>query len=541
MQLDPSLSLQTSLSAIDDLSNANKYIEEILKHICIDSLGVLVDEERKNIIFVLLKNKSPESFFRIILNYDDTLTFVRRLLAKKISIYARFLQGHIIDAHTLHDFEKLKETWNLTSSQESEVNDVDFVPRKIPKQKPNPVNQLEYFIKRIFDFEHLTGRGNDLSEKDKNQIYLSSHGRCMFKGCGAKLNIDEITGFEGTYGVLAHNVAASENSTRGIPFFSYQLSDDPTNILLLCEKHHRLIDKVAGAEYTASRLSQMRSNFIAQCEDLLDSLSFTPMPVYLFFWPVNRNIPQSPSRRDIASCLLPLKSILHKDKTLIHEPLPAHLRASADEFYKKYFLEEFEVQTEQLLRETKFDDKRVAIFGFGPMPCLIALGSKLGNKGKFIPMLMYRDGSCWMWPDLICTTKAYEINNFSEIEDCTEITIRLNLTADPETSKNKAVELGHPVINITAKPEYMGNGAIRNPERGLSFMQDIHALFHSLTDKGITKIHVLPCASNAACIWFGQAFDLHHPEMVIYDYLNNSMVPRLQIRNNGSKNEIAVI
>ena len=51
MQLDPSLSLQTSLSAIDDLSNANKYIEEILKHICIDSLGVLVDEERKNIIF----------------------------------------------------------------------------------------------------------------------------------------------------------------------------------------------------------------------------------------------------------------------------------------------------------------------------------------------------------------------------------------------------------------------------------------------------------------------------------------------------------
>ena len=106
---------------------------------------------------------------------------------------------------------------------------------------------------------------------------------------------------------------------------------------------------------------------------------------------MNRNIPQSPSRRDIASCLLPLKSILHKDKTLIHEPLPAHLRASADEFYKKYFLEEFEVQTEQLLRETKFDDKRVAIFGFGPMPCLIALGSKLGNKGKFIPMLSVHD------------------------------------------------------------------------------------------------------------------------------------------------------
>ena len=59
----------------------------------------------------------------------------------------------------------------------------------------------------------------------------------MFKGCGAKLNIDEITGFEGTYGVLAHNVAASENSTRGIPFFSYQLSDDPTNIFSVHDKN----------------------------------------------------------------------------------------------------------------------------------------------------------------------------------------------------------------------------------------------------------------------------------------------------------------
>ena len=537
MQLDQSLSTQTYLPAIDDLSNTEKYVEEILKHIPIDSLGILIDEKCKNIIFVLLKDKIPKSFFRILLNQDNTLTFIRALIAKNLSIYTRFLQGSIIDIDVLLNFEKLEEIWNLASSQEDEIKDENFIPKK----KSEAVNKLEYFINRIFDFELLTGRGDDLLEKHKNQVYRSSHGRCMFRGCGLKLDIDEITGVVGTYGVLAHNVAASENSTRGIPFFSYQLSDDPTNILLLCEKHHRLIDKVAGAEYTAPYLSQMRQNFIAECEDLLDSLSFSPMPVYLFFWPVNQNIPNSPSRLDVANCLRPLKAILYKDKDLIHEPSLVQLRAVPDDFYKYHFLEDFECQIYQLLRQAKSHDKKIAIFGFGPMPCLIALGSKLGNKGKFIPMLMYRDGSCWMWPNPLCNEKAYDIKGFDTIKNCAEVTIKLNLTAEPESSKSKAQELGHPIINITAKPDYMGNGAIRNPERGLSFMQDIHALLHRLKDRGISKIHVLPCASNAACIWFGQAFDLHHPEMVIYDYSQNTMIPRLQIHNNGNKNEVSII
>lgn len=537
MQLDQSLSTQTALQEIEDLSNANAYVEEVLQHLSIDSLGIMIDEKCKNIIFILLKSKEPKTFFRINLSFDETLTFIRNLLAKDLTLYGRALQGEVISLDILNDFDKLMQRWNSAPEQEQQINDELIKLRK----EDDLVNELENFIERIFDFKLLKGRGDDLDTKSKNNVIFTSRGRCMFTGCGAKLNLDEITGVDGTFGVLAHNVAASENSTRGIPFFSYKLSDDPTNILMLCEKHHRLIDKVAGAEYTAAKLSQMRRNFIAECEDLLDSLSFTPMPVYIFFWPVNQFVPISPSRLDIASCLRPLKAIMHRDKDTIYEPSAAHLRATADEFYQKHFLDDFQHETSTLLRAANTHDRKVALFAFGPMPCLIALGSKLGNKGKFLPMLMHRNESGWMWPNTTCSNKAYEINNLEEIRDSTEVTIRLNLTADPESSKSKAQELGHPIINITAKPDYMGNGAIRNPERGLSFMQDIHALLHRLKDQGVSKIHVLPCASNAACIWFGQAFDLHHPEMIVYDYASNSMIPRLQIHNNGNKNEVSII
>lgn len=131
MQLDQSLSTQTYLPAIDDLSNTEKYVEEILKHIPIDSLGILIDEKCKNIIFVLLKDKIPKSFFRILLNQDNTLTFIRALIAKNLSIYTRFLQGSIIDIDVLLNFEKLEEIWNLASSQEDEIKDENFIPKKI--------------------------------------------------------------------------------------------------------------------------------------------------------------------------------------------------------------------------------------------------------------------------------------------------------------------------------------------------------------------------------------------------------------------------
>mgnify|MGYP003583738293 CR=1 FL=1 len=45
---------------------------------------------------------------------------------------------------------------------------------------------------------------------------------------------------------------------RGIPYLSEALSNEPKNILLLCDKHHRLIDKVAAVDYPAPTLALMR-------------------------------------------------------------------------------------------------------------------------------------------------------------------------------------------------------------------------------------------------------------------------------------------
>ena len=61
-------------------------------------------------------------------------------------------------------------------------------------------------------------------------------------------------------------------------------------------------------------------------------------------------------------------------------------------------------------------------------------------------------------------------------------------------------------------------------------MKKVHELFHHLlTDYGIKKIHLLPCASNAACVFLGKAIDNYHPKIVVYDFNGPTMIPRLTI------------
>ena len=94
----------------------------------------------------------------------------------------------------------------------------------------------------------------------------------MFEGCGADLTEDLVTRVPGNFGTLAHNVAASESGTRGVLYLSGSLGDDPENILLLCDTHHRLVDTVARADYPATTLSTMRRRFCRTATTLLGRL-----------------------------------------------------------------------------------------------------------------------------------------------------------------------------------------------------------------------------------------------------------------------------
>ncbi|MCY0274337.1 MULTISPECIES: SAVED domain-containing protein [Acinetobacter] len=524
--LDTKIFNQAMDAPFEQLDKVVSYIDDIKKFINWNTIGILSDESRKNLVILLFKDSDLLGTLRLNLNLEECVKSINAISENHQPITLRFWQGSSLQKEHLENLVHLKEIWDSCSAISTLLDN---------SQK------IVDFLTEYFSDENKIGRGRNITTATKNKVWNDGHGRCMFVGCGESLRYEFLSGAEGNFSYLAHNVASAVNGERGIPYFSSILSDEPDNILLLCDKHHRLIDKVAAADFSASTLALMRKEFCDLAENLLDGLSFEAVPVYTILWPVNGQFVSNPQLKDIASSLSLLKSrIKGQERCLTDSNTPYRKKP---EKFNEDLIELIRDEADQILQGTKRDGYKAALFAFGPMPALIGLGSLLGNKNEFTPMLRYRDSSSWLWPHSNVIDPFYEIKGLDLLTENDDVVICANFTAIAEPIQNRAQELkesvGAAILEITALPEYMGNGAIPNPESGRKFCARLQQLLHDLKNKHNTKrVHLLVCASNAACVFIGQAIDLHHPEIIVYDFAKETMVARLVIKNNGKTNEL---
>lgn len=149
-------------------------------------------------------------------------------------------------------------------------------------------------------------RGKDLSEKAVRQIWHAAGGRCMFEGCGKDLGRTALTTKIAKIAYLAHIVAADKDGPRGDNGLSFNLSDDPENIMLMCDEHHRYIDRIAVDEYPAARLNAMRKSHVQFVENQLNALAYPRTQAIAFLGNI-ASIPTDPSERDMQDAVLDLR------------------------------------------------------------------------------------------------------------------------------------------------------------------------------------------------------------------------------------------
>ena len=159
-----------------------------------------------------------------------------------------------------------------------------------------------------------------------------------------------------------------------------------------------------------------------------------------------------------------------------------------------------------------------------------------------MPMLRYRDASSWMWPGVEPREDAFIIDEPEIDSEQSEIIVSVKLTADAEMIDatidhlNQQVQSKLLVINICPPKSYgYGNGAIAHPLEGEKLANRLKKVFTNLDQMyGIKKVHLLVCASNAACVYIGQAIDRLQPEFIVYDFRQEIMEPKLRIYNDGN-------
>jgi len=493
-------------------------------------VGVLVDEGNKATLILLLQNGNVVALLRFCLSVEESVKAIELFKRASGKIFFGAWQGNELTTEMIHSTEQIDQVW-----QDIHAQVIDY-----------STEDVRNYFQRIEDGSIQSGRNAPFTTATKRAVMLASHGRCMFEGCGENLGFDQLTGTEGNFAYLAHNVASSENGPRGIMGLSEKLSDDPNNVLLLCDKHHRLIDKVAAADYPAERLSRMRREFCDIVERLLVGLGYQPIPAFAVLWPFNKQSISPPSSVQVAQSLAKIQARLNQQLHIVTEN-DETIRNAPSDVIVKLLPDIIGHAAEAIRMQAGGYKQRSALFAFGLMPSLIALGAKLGNKNEIIPMLRYRDGGQWTWPSDVPRGRTYETIGLEDLTDNeSEVTLIVALTADPEVpntvARNWTMAKGVKSIKILVDSQFMGNGAIGHPKDGVDFMTYIQALLHRLADKhGVRRVHLFPCASNAACVFFGQAYDKHHPEILVYDFVPGGMEPQIRITNDGASCSLSLI
>lgn len=510
----------TSLDAVKDYAVAVRAL------VSWDGVGILMDDGPQAILIVLLDGGVVVSVSRCCVSAAETVDALREYNEGLVaSVALRCWQGHTMADDQTRNLAELTTIWRDSAGQGTDLADEDWLT-----------------LFRNIERETLKkGRSSGITAPTRNQVLLDAHGRCMFEGCGADLSHDPVTHATGNFATLAHNVAASERGTRGVLYLSEELADDPENILLLCDPHHRLVDTVAKTHYPASTLTAMRRRFRETAASLLDGLALEPTPAFCVAWPVHRQRITLPSSQQAARALKPIGARLDGQLRTVNDN-EAVLRTLEGQDLWPVMSSAVEQTAADILQQTHGERYRAALFAMGLMPSLMALGAKLGNKCEITPMLRYRDSGLWYWPVREPRGEFYSIKGLDRLSNREEeACLLLGLTAIPEMMQATAESLGKSVVSVCAHTEYLGNGALGHPDDGASFRQRMQELLHQLgAAHGVRRVHVLPCASNAACVFFGQAFDSYHPELVIYDFASEEglMLPRLHVAN--AKNEAVV-
>ena len=494
-----------------------------------DRVGVLMDEGPHAVVTVLLKGDTVVSASRFCLSVTESVAALREYNEGSVApMELRCWQGHTMTGEQTRSLAELTIVWRESSGQRKDQDDSDW----------------RAFFVDVDRKTRRTGRTAAISVPTRNQVLLDAHGRCMFEGCGADLTEDPVTRVRGNFATLAHNVAASEGGTRGALYLSAGLADDPENILLLCDTHHRLVDTVARADYPAAELSAMRRRFCEAATKLLDALTLVPTPAFCVAWPVHRQRIALPSSQQVARALKPIGARLDGGLRTVNDN-EAALRSLEGAALWDAMGAAVEQTAADILLQAHGEGYRAALFAMGLMPALIALGAKLGNKCEITPMLRYRENGLWYWPVNVPRGEFFTVEGLDQLSNREgEVCLLLGLTAVPKAMRSTADSLGTGVVSVFARTEYLGNGALGHPDDGASFRQRMQELLHRLRDThGVRRVHVLPCASNAACVFFGQSFDSYHPELVIYDFApeGGCMAPRLGIVNVNNESNVKAV
>ncbi len=340
-------------------------------------------------------------------------------------------------------------------------------------------------------------------ERVKTRLWGKAAGRCEYEGCNKRLWLDSLTKFEFNVSYVAHIIAASPNGARGHPVLSEQLKADISNLMLMCDEHHRLIDKEDVDGHPFDRLKEMKRKHEERIDILTSIMPDRQSHVVLYGANIGNHI-----------------SALSLDKAaqaMVPEFYPANTQAIElswiNSSYEDHEPIYWQIEREHLQRQFREkvkgrlqsrDIDHVSLFALAPQPLLIELGRLFSDIHAVEVFQLHREPQGWRWQE-DSSGPDYVLHKPRTCSGPTALNLSLSATVD--NSRIFRV-LGDDAAIWTLTIDKPDNDFLQSRAQLSRFRQEMRRAFDRI--KSVhgqnTLLHMFPCVPVSAAVEIGRVW-----------------------------------
>lgn len=353
-----------------------------------------------------------------------------------------------------------------------------------------------------------------ITTKNQNLLWAVSGGRCEYAGCNKVLHTDILTNRKCNSAYIAHIVADEPSGPRGDVVRSKLLANDISNLMLLCDTHHRMVDADEVA-YTEPYLLEMKCQHEERIRRITEIAPNMSSEIILYGANIGNN--HTPLSYQSAC------------EALLHDYYPASDNAielrmknvpftdDTDTYWtmeEANLCEQFKLQIKPRLMQGNAD--HYSVFALAPQPLLIKFGVLLNDLNDVKVYQKHREPSTWKW-QTVSSDIEYILR---EPDDKTKVPVIIFSLSATVTYDRIQKALGDNTsiweLTISGTP----NNDFLKTEALLSDFRCIarHAFDKIKSHHGNTELHIFPAMPISASVELGRVWmpKVDMP-MAIYD------------------------
>lgn len=335
---------------------------------------------------------------------------------------------------------------------------------------------------------------------------------------------------------LAHIIGSKPKGPRGDAELSSELDADPSNYLLLCDVHHRLIDREGEENHPPERLRMFKREHEARIERLTAIQADRRTHLLLFGTNIRDRqglVSFKQARQAVAPARYPATEVgirLDLNQTGIDESDPDFWPLTR-KFVRR--------RLREYLRESRGPTGKpidhFSIFALAPIPALIYLGKCIGDTIPADVYQRHRATGDWSWVDAASTSFRYVVERPEETDSTLKNSerapgegetdsehIAVNLSLSGIIHENEIVKaLGGPLPTYTITIEEPNRDFLRHEDQLARFRQLWQRLLAGIRGRHGERccIHLFPAVPCSVAVEMGRSLlPKSDPKISVYDH-----------------------